>query len=419
MKYGLIGERLGHSFSKEIHAYLADYEYELCEIMPHKLHDFLSAKDFLGINVTIPYKQDVIPYLDWIDDAAKEIGAINTVINRDGKLYGYNTDYMGIKALIAHAGIDVRGKKAMILGSGGTSKTATVALRSLGADKILKVSRTDKNGAITYDELYEKHRDAEIIVNTTPVGMYPNIHDCAIDISKFDRLCGVIDVIYNPISTKLIQSARARGIKAQGGLYMLVAQAAAASELFLNKGQESNFDRIGKCYRQIRAKKENIVFIGMPASGKSTVGRMVAERLGRRFVDTDDLITHRIGMSISDFFKTEGEERFREIESEVIKELADESSLVIATGGGAVLKEENVSALKYNGRLYFIDRPLNSLIPTEDRPLSSDRASIERRYEERYSIYCQSCDVHISADCDAEGVRDRVLENFLNENLYH
>ena len=412
MKFGLIGERLGHSFSKEIHSSLADYEYDLLEIPQDKLHDFLSTKDFLGINVTIPYKQAVIPYLDWIDVAAEEIGAINTVVNRDGKLYGYNTDHLGIKALIAHAGIDVCGKKAIILGTGGTSKTASVTLRSLGAAEILKVSRSGKDGALTYDELYEKHSDAQIIVNTTPVGMYPNIQGCPVDISKFDRLCGVIDVIYNPINTTFVQHARARGIKAEGGLYMLVAQAAVASRLFLNDGQEADYDCIKKCYQEIRAKKENIVLIGMPASGKSTVGKMIAEKLERRFVDTDDLITEKIGMSIREYIEGYGEGEFRRGESEVINALAAESSLVIATGGGAVLKEENISALKYNGRLFFIDRPLDSLVPTEDRPLSSDRASIEKRYEERYSIYCQSCDVHINADCNAETVRDRVLENF-------
>lgn len=412
MKYGLIGEKLGHSFSKEIHAMLGDYEYELREIARDKLDEFMEKRDFLGINVTIPYKEAVIPYLDWIHSPAKEIGAVNTVINCDGKLYGYNTDYNGMRELISHAGIDVQGKKAAILGSGGTSKTALVALKSLGAGEILKVSRSEKDGAITYVELYEKHSDVEIIVNTTPVGMYPNIFDCPVDISKLKSLIGVIDAIYNPIGTTLVNEAKAFGIKAEGGLYMLVAQAAYASELFLDKNGNTYPYFINKFYEEIKRKKENIVLIGMPASGKSTVGKIIAEKLGRKFVDTDDIITERIGISIKDFFEQKGETAFREIESTVISEISKENSLVIATGGGAVLKKENLSSLRYNGKLYFIDRPLENLIPTESRPLSADKESIAKRYNERYSIYCDACDVKINADYDAVDVAEKILENF-------
>ena len=257
MKYGLIGEKLGHSFSKEIHSLLGDYDYELCEIARDELDSFMKKRDFLGINVTIPYKEAVIPYLDWISDSAKEIGAVNTVVNCDGKLYGYNTDFYGMRGLFDHAGIDVTGKKAAILGSGGTSKTAFVVLKSLGADKIIKVSRSGNDGAVTYDELYKDHPDVEIIVNTTPVGMYPNISDCPVDLSKFGQLSGVIDAVYNPINTTLVKSARGLGIKAEGGLYMLVSQAAVASELFLNEKGNTVPDHIDKTFLEIKSRKEN------------------------------------------------------------------------------------------------------------------------------------------------------------------
>lgn len=410
MKYGLIGERLGHSFSKMIHTKLGDYDYELREIPKEGLDGFMRERDFLGINVTIPYKEAVIPYLDHLDDAAREIGAVNTIVNRGGKLFGYNTDFYGMKMLIAHAGIDVNGKKAAILGSGGTSKTARAVLSALGAKEILRVSRSGRDGAITYGELYEKHYDTEIIVNTTPAGMFPNINGSAIDISRFVSLSGVIDAVYNPLRTTLIKSAEEKGISAEGGLFMLVAQAVRASEIFLNK--EYPTEVLDEIFKEIRREKESIVLIGMPASGKSTVGSMVAERLERKFVDTDEMITERIKMPIKDFFTLYGEEKFRGIESDVIRELAGENSLVIATGGGAVLREENIFNLKHNGKIYFIDRPLEKLIPTDTRPLASDKASIEARYNERYSIYCKSCDVRIDADCDAEAVAQKILENF-------
>lgn len=410
MKYGLIGEKLGHSFSKIIHEQLG-YDYELCEIASIDLDSFMQKKDFLGINVTLPYKERVIPYLDFVDENAKKIGAVNAIVNREGKLYGYNTDFYGMRALFAHAGIDPKGKKAAILGSGGTSKTAEAVLFDLGAAEIIKVSRSGKDGAFTYDELKSSQFDTEIIVNTTPVGMFPNVFDSPLEISCFDKLSGVIDAIYNPLRSALVQNTLKKGISAEGGLYMLVAQAILASEIFLDKTYPDG--TIEGIYDKIKRKKDNLVLIGMPASGKSTVGRIVASNLGRKFVDTDELITERIGMSIKDFFEINGEAEFRNIESEVIKGLAGETSLVIATGGGAVLKQENISALKHNGSIFFIDRPLDKLIPTEDRPLSNDRESIEKRYNERYSIYCSSCDVKICADCEAEAVSDKILENYL------
>ena len=407
MKYGLIGERLGHSFSKDIHERLG-YDYELCEISPDKLERFMKKGDFLGINVTMPYKASVIPYLDHVDEPAQKIGAVNTVVNRDGKLYGYNTDYYGMKALFDHAGIDPEGRKAAILGSGATSRTAKALLTSLGAREINVISRSH---GITYDELYAKHSDTEIIVNTTPVGMFPDVFSSPIDPTAFKSLVGVIDAVYNPLNTDLICKAKKRGINAESGLYMLVAQAIFASELFLDTKYPSYM--LDVIYEGIKAEKENLVLVGMPSSGKSTVGRLLAEKLGSEFVDTDELIIERIKMPIKDFFSTYGEEKFRLVESEVINSLAGRNGLVIATGGGAVLREENVSALKYNGKIIFLDRSLDKLVTTDSRPLSSDRASLEALYNLRYPIYQRVSDLRIPGDGTPGEVANNILENYL------
>lgn len=410
MKYGLIGEKLGHSFSKSIHEKLG-YDYELQEIARDGLEAFMHKRAFSGINVTIPYKEAIIPYLDGIDEVAKEIGAVNTVINRGGKLYGYNTDFYGMRMLFDHAEIDPAGKKVIILGSGGTSKTARAVLSSLGAGEILRISRGGKDSAISYEELYRDHTDAEIIVNTTPLGTYPEIFGCPVDISKFDRLIGVVDAVYNPINTTLVQSARERGINAEGGLYMLVAQAIGASELFTDVKCPAYM--IDVIFDAIKGERENIVLIGMPSSGKSTVGKLLAERLCYDFADTDELIVEKIKMPIKDFFAKYGEEKFREVESEVIRNLAGRGGMVIATGGGAVLRKENGSALKYNGKIIFLDRPLEKLIATDSRPLSSDKEALERLYCQRYPIYKSVCDAIVPSVLEPDYVANDILENYL------
>lgn len=407
MKYGLIGEKLGHSFSKIIHERLG-YDYELIEIAPGKLDSFMKAKNFLGINVTIPYKEAVIPYLDEIDENAKEIGSVNTVINVDGRLFGYNTDFYGMKMLFNHAGIDPYDKKAAILGSGGTAKTAAAVLKNLGVGEIINISRS---GEISYTDLYTKHADVEIIVNTTPVGMFPNIFDKIVDVNRFDKLSGVIDAVYNPLNTTIVSEAKEKGIAAESGLYMLVAQAIRASELFLGMKYPSYMTDV--IYDGVHSEKENIVLIGMPSSGKSTVGQILAEKLGADFVDTDDLITEKIKMPIADFFAINGEEEFRRIESEVIREISGKNGLVIATGGGSVLKPENVFNLRYNGKILFIDRPLELLIPTDSRPLSNNRATLENLYSKRYPIYTEVCDERIDSIGTPTEVADNILENYL------
>jgi len=408
MKYGLIGERLGHSFSREIHARLADYDYELCEVAREDIDAFFDRGDFLGINVTIPYKETVIPHLYSIDEAARRIGAVNTVVNRDGRLYGYNTDFYGLTKLAEHAGVGIKGKRVAILGTGGTSKTARAVSATLGAKEILTVSRRAGEGVITYDELYREHADVDVIINTTPVGMYPNAGCAAVDISKFERLSGVLDAVYNPLSPRLIVEAKERGIPAEGGLYMLVAQAVRASEIFT--GKEYGDGIIDAVYKDIYLNCECIVLVGMPASGKSSVGKRLCELLGRELVDTDALIVEEAGIPIPEIFSRYGEEEFRNMESRALRRAASLKGAVIATGGGAVLREENVAALRECGRIYFIDRPLEALVPTDDRPLSRDRASIEALYEKRYPIYKCAADVHVDGSGTVSEVADRIIK---------
>lgn len=410
MEYGLIGEKLGHSFSKEVHGALTDYKYELVEIPRDGLDGFMKQRDFKAVNVTIPFKEAVIPYLDYTDDTAKEIGAVNTLVNRDGHLSGYNTDYYGMRALVEHMGLSLENKKVAILGTGGTSKTARSVAKALGARVVLRVSRTDKDDAISYERLYGEHADLDVIINTTPVGMYPAIDGTAVDIDKFPGLSGVIDAVYNPIRTPLVLAALERGIKAEGGLYMLVAQAVRASEIFIDTSYPK--ERIEEIYKAILRKKENIVLIGMPSSGKSTVGKLISDATGRPLTDTDTLIKEDSGREIPDIFAELGEVAFRDMESQAVLKAAMVSSQVIATGGGAVLRPENLRRLKQNGRIYFIDRPLESLTPTDDRPLSQSREAIKKRYEERYGIYLKACDERIDASCDAVSVAKQIMESF-------
>ena len=417
MKYGLIGEKLSHSFSAQIHSRLFDYEYELKELARDELDAFLTNRDFCAINVTIPYKEAVVPHLDVVDDNALRIGAVNTVVNRNGKLYGYNTDYMGLKALIERSEIVVCGKKVLVLGSGGTSKTAEAVASDLGCREVYRISRTQRDDCITYEQALNLHTDAQIIINTTPCGMYPNGRVSAVDVADFPHLEGVVDVVYNPLRTKLVCDAMAKGIPAVGGLYMLVAQAAFAAEQFVDTSVEK--ERIEEIYQDLLCDKENIVLVGMPASGKSTVGKQLAEQLGRDFIDTDEEIVRRSGVSIPEIFQNEGESAFRDVESDVIRKISSAQGAVISTGGGAILRSENVAALKENGRLYFLDRSLDLLVTTVDRPLSSNREDLERRYCERYPIYTTVCDVRIDGNATVKEVSNLIREDFIHEDTGH
>lgn len=405
MKYGLIGERLSHSFSKPVHESIADYTYEIKEIPRDELDPFMRERAFIGINVTIPYKQSVIPYLDFIDEAARKIGAVNTVVNRDGVLYGYNTDFGGMKMLIEKQGFSYEGKKIVILGSGGTAKTAKAVAEYLGAKEVVTVSR---RGEVNYENLLTLHGDCDYIINTTPCGMYPDTDESAVDVSLFGKLRGVTDAVYNPLKTKLCLDCEKAGISCECGLYMLISQAVLASQIFSGK----SFDvkkTADEVYGRILNEKRNIVLIGMPGSGKTTVGRALAERLGKSFVDTDELITGEYGC-ISDIFAEKGEAFFRDIESVAVKRTALKNGLVIATGGGAVLRKENVRYLKHNGVLFFLDRPLGDIAPTDDRPLSRDFEALKKRYEERYDIYLSCCDEKINIDGSVESAVSRITE---------
>lgn len=418
MKYGLIGEKLGHSFSKEIHTRIAGYDYRLCELAPADVEKFIRAREFCAINVTIPYKETVMPFLDHISENARKIGAVNTVVNREGVLYGFNTDYAGSAALIRHNHIEINGKKVLILGTGGTCKTLTAVTRDMGAREIIHVSRGGGAQAVTYEQAINNHADAQIIINTTPVGMFPHNENCPLDLSPFTRLEGVVDVIYNPLSTKLIMEAQERHIKTAGGLYMLVAQAVFASSLFTGQIQDDSHlgeeteSLIETVYQDILQSKQNIVLIGMPSCGKSTVGKLLAEMTGRKLVDTDAVIVERTGKTIPQIFAEGGESEFRRIEHEVVVDIAKQSGIILATGGGAILNTDNVLALSQNGILFFLDRPLESLQVTADRPLSASSTSLETRYRERYPLYCACAHVCIPVSGTPEDVAEAVLHAF-------
>lgn len=410
MEYGCIGEKLGHSFSKEIHNALADYEYSLKELKREELPEFFRNKDFKAINVTIPYKQDVIEYLDWVSDEAKSINAVNTIVNKGGRLYGYNTDFYGLKALIERENVSLKGKKVVVLGSGGTSNTAFAVASFMKAKPVLKVSRTKKEGYITYDELYKEYSDCEIIINTTPCGMYPETGVSAVDLNKLPKVEAVFDAVYNPLESKLILDAKKRNITAVGGLYMLVSQAAYAVERFIDAPVDNN--KVEEIFQNLYKQKMNIALVGMPASGKTSIGKVLCQRLNKAFVDSDEEIVKREKRSIPEIFSQEGEGYFRNVEKNVIKDISMLNSQVISTGGGAILNPGNIENLKGNSRIYFLDRPLKMLITTSDRPLSSNKEDLEKRYKERYELYKASADVIVDGSKTIEEVAKIIEEDF-------
>ncbi|MCR5278783.1 MAG: shikimate dehydrogenase [Lachnospiraceae bacterium] len=384
MNYGLIAEHLSHSFSKEIHEKFGLYEYELCELAPEELESFMRKKDFRGINVTIPYKEQVIPYLDYVDPAAARIGAVNTIVNKNGKLRGYNTDYYGMKALLNKHKMSLRDKHVLILGTGGTSKTAYQVAKDLGASKITKVSRKESPEAVSYVTA-SKMDDTEFIINTTPVGMYPNMDASPMDISCFHNLEGVVDCIYNPYNTDLVLQAREMGVKATGGLYMLVMQAVKAAKIFT--GTDIDREKIKSVYLEIKLQKSTISFIGMPAVGKTTFGKLSAEKFGLKFVDTDDYIEEKAGMTIPEIFEKYGEDHFRKLETEAIMEVSKCPGSIIATGGGCVKKPENMAVLRRTGTVIFLNRDSKNIKPSAGRPLSDSAEKLAKLYEERMPLY--------------------------------
>lgn len=418
--YGLIGGRLGHSYSPEIHAAIAPYAYALRELAPEEVGPFLRARQFRGLNVTIPYKQAVIPFLDVVSETARAIGAVNTIVNRGGRLYGDNTDAAGFAALLRHAGVAVRGKKCLVLGTGGTSRTVAYVLRREGAAAAVKVSRGEGDGAnvVSYGEAVARHHDAAVIVNTTPVGMFPKENAMPIGLEGFlppahGALEGVLDVVYHPLRTRLVLAAQALGIPAEGGLYMLAAQAVAASALFLDRAMDPALTEAA--FRAVRDRKRNLVLVGMPSSGKSTVGRLLAERLGKRFVDTDAAVVAQAGCSIAEVFAAQGEAAFRALERQAVAKVSQDEGVVVATGGGVVLDAANVAALKQNGLVVFLDRPPEELVATPDRPLSTSAEAIRRLYDARLPLYRAAADISVATrGLPPAAVADAILERSSN-----
>lgn len=392
MKYGLIGEHLGHSFSKQIQTRIAeienvkDYDYQLVELDKEEFKEFMEKKDFKGINVTIPYKKDVIPYLDEMDESAKAIGAVNTIINVDGKLKGYNTDFGGFLYMVKAHNVHMEGKKVLIIGNGGACAAVKAVCKHENAKDIVIVSRSANRGAISYNEMYTSHLDADIVVNTSPVGMFPNIVNAPIDVSWFHKLECVLDVVYNPILTRLCFEAQEADIKRVIGLEMLIAQAKYAFEIFENMSfDDSIIDEIKKEMLKDRC---NIVLIGMPSAGKTTIGKMLEEKLGKEFFDLDDMIIAKAGKSIPEIFQESGETGFRAIETEVAIEASKMNNKIIATGGGVVKHKVNMDFLRLNGITIFIDRDIDKLISSDpNRPLSSSKQALQQMYKERYPLY--------------------------------
>ncbi len=411
--YGLIGEKLGHSFSKEIHELVNNYSYNLIELSKDQFHIFMNEKKFSAINVTIPYKEMVIPYLSYIDLKAKEIGAVNTVINKNNQLFGYNTDYLGLKQLIIKNNINFKNKKILILGTGGTSKTAYILSKDLGCKEAFKVSRKEKNDTITYEQAINKYNDANIIINTTPCGMFPN-DDLIIQLDNFKNLESIIDVIYNPLNTKLSRLGKEKNIKVINGLYMLVSQAVYASYLFIDK--PVNEEKIDEIYKKIKNQKLNIALIGMPSCGKTTISKLLGELLNKEVIDTDIEIEKNINQEISSFLNKSNENEFRDIESKVIDEVSKLNNKIISTGGGVIKRKENIDKLKRNSIVIFIDRKLELLQTTSNRPLSSNKTDLQKLYNERYNIYLNACDYIIENNNDINETIKKIIEVY-NENI--
>ncbi len=404
--YGLLGRRLGHSWSVPIHQALGCEDYRLIELEPEALGDFLRREDIGGLNVTIPYKREVMAFCDVIDPAAEDIGSVNTIVRRGGKLYGYNTDIDGFLYMLRRAKISLTGKKVLILGSGGASLTAQAAARREGAREVVVVSRT---GPDNYENLPQRHGDAEALVNTTPVGMWPNVEGSPVDLRLLPAVTDVVDVIYNPERTDLLLQAEECGLRRTGGLSMLAAQAVRAEELFFDKtipgGETENI--ITRLWQD----RTNLVLVGMPGCGKTTVGQALARLSGKPFVDLDGEIVRRAGKPIPEIFAQDGEAAFRDLESRVLAEVCAGHGQVVATGGGAVLREENRRAMRRTGRVYFLRRALE-LLPTDGRPLSR-QGGLEEMYQAREPMYSAAADVHVDNSADVEETAGLIWRDFL------
>ncbi|MGI6028171.1 MAG: shikimate kinase [Candidatus Heteroscillospira sp.] len=411
MDYGLLGEKLAHSFSPQIHTLLGCPGYGLMEVPKNELEAFMLRRDFKAINVTIPYKRDVMAYCAHIDGSAREIGCVNTIVNRGGELWGWNTDFAGFLYMADRAGVDFAGAKVLILGSGGTSLTASAAVKSRGARDLVRVSRS---GKVNYDNVALLHPDADIIVNTTPVGMYPNNGKAALELSIFKQLRGVLDVVYNPLKTALILQAEALGIPASGGLPMLVTQAVFAEEHFF--GEKIPNEKYEEVLREIDAEKRSIILMGMPGCGKSSLGAELHRITGRDFIDLDQEIVREAGCSIPEIFAGQGEKAFRDMESTVLERASKQGGCIISLGGGSVLREENRAAIAQNGFVVYIRRDLNEL-PTDGRPLSKDSAALTELLRQRHPVYSACADCVCENSSTIPALAHDVLKKFAERKI--
>ena len=404
-KVYLIAKKLGHSFSPLIHGYLADYDYLLKELNEDELENFLKKREFHGLNVTIPYKTEVMKYLDFLSPEAEEIGAVNTVLNKDGKLYGYNTDYFGFCYMVKSMGLSLSGKDVVIIGSGGASKPIFLAAYKMGAKNVRILTHAEnKTGSI------EKFYDCDILINTTPVGMYPDTGVSPVDIEKFKKCTHVLDIIYNPAKTKLQLDAEREGKITENGMSMLVAQAKRGCEIFTKT--EIDDGKIEEIKTKIEKMTKNIILIGMPGSGKTTIGKALSKKMGRDFKDTDEEIS-AMGRTPKEIIEARGEGAFRKTETEVLSKLSKESRLVISTGGGIVTKDENLDLCRQNSVTVFIERDLEKL-DVKNRPLSRGGAALSKLYNERISLYNKFSDIKIANDTTIEDAVEKIIKIFID-----
>lgn len=412
---GLLGKKLGHSYSKTIHEQLGNHGYEMIEVDELQLKELFEKKLIRACNVTIPYKQTVLKYLDEVDEAVSSIGACNTIVYQDNKYIGHNTDAGGFEAMLRMKKISVKGKKAIVLGNGGASKAVCWTLRNLGIAEIVLVKKNLSQETITYEECYQKHSDAHILVNTSPVGMFPASDELVVDLDRFQHLEAVLDVIYNPLSTKLLVEADQRGIVTCGGLLMLVAQAVEAAGYF----QSSVFpdETVHQLTANLLQQKQNLVMIGMPGCGKSTIAEALGRFLHRRVIDLDAEIVKDIGMSIKDYFHLYGEEGFRKKETEITKRFMNETGCIISCGGGAVIRRENMIALRQNGFIVWLKRDLALLEVSDTRPLSSKKQQLNALYEQRKDLYALYADAQITNEGTVEETVCAIIEAWKRGHL--
>ncbi|MFV0352504.1 MAG: shikimate kinase [Oscillospiraceae bacterium] len=411
-RYELIGQKLGHSHSKRIHEALGSYKYTLRELPDEKaVQAYFAKKNFAGCNVTIPYKKLALQLCNEVDPLAQRIGAVNTVVNRGGRLFGYNTDYAGMQYMLQRKEIQIKGRTVLLLGNGATTRTAMAVVEDMGAGQVVVASRTPAEGTVSYREA-EENKKVEVVLNVSPAGMYPNNGTCLVDINCFPALQAVADVVYNPLRTAILLQVQQKGLPLAGGLAMLVQQAVSAAALFT--GQDFTNEDTEKVLHQTAAALANLVLVGMPSSGKSRMGRAVAKKLGRPFVDLDTMVEKQAGTSVPNIFKKGGEEEFRRIETQVLAEATKLPGRVISTGGGVATQSGNIPLLRQNGVVVFLDRPLHKLETGKGRPLSTSREVLQEMYEKRLPQYKAVADAVVENDDEFMKVVYHLKDVFYN-----